>query len=188
MATIWLLSIVPLAYASTQTEAKGTAQEQSSFALGSDSDEPRVKRPVPVPDEVLKVLRADKTVEGCLEDNPLLPGKSLNSWFLASSIHLDGNKHSDLIVVPSFVGKELVCFESASGIAWFWVFRRIGDQYTMILKASGNSMRVLRTTSNGYRNIRTGSIGQAGRQLTTVNYAFNGENYAEVGRSTQEQQ
>jgi len=116
-----LLFVLSLAVgAQSQKAARQTAQEQSTFGTQEASpDEPRVKRPVPIPDAVLEVLKADDGVKSCLEYNPLAPGQLLNSWFVASGIHLDGHNETDLVILPSYRAEESMCLESVSGIGTF---------------------------------------------------------------------
>jgi hypothetical protein len=171
--------------AHSQNSGQLATQEQSTFGTEEVSPaEPRVIRPVPVPDEVLEVLKAGAGFKSCLDYNPLAPGQLLSSWFIASKIHLDGSDETDLVVVPSFRGKEGMCFESVEGIGWFWVFRKVGGRYELALKTSGNGLEILKTKNNGYRNIQTGTIGQAGRFITTITFHFDGKAYRKYNEKT----
>lgn len=138
--------------------------EQSSFNTNQAASEPLIKRPVRIPGAVLEILRKDDTVGACMEDNPVAPGQSLASWFVASEIHLHGPDEVDLVVLPAGRTETYMCFHSVEGVGWFWVFRHVGERYELALKTAGLSLRVLRTKHDGYRDIRAASeVGTLGR-------------------------
>jgi len=182
---ILLLSLSPVA-SRAQASGQGSRDEQSSFGTEEVPGRPRVMRPLPVPSAVLQILETDEMVKSCLEDNPLPPGRRLGSWFVASEVHLDGPAETDFVVVPSFQGEERMCFQSVAGIGWFWIFRKVETQYRLVLKAAGNGLSVLETRSNGYRDIQTSTLGQAGKYLTTLSFRFDGERYTKLGDATQQ--
>lgn len=122
-----------------------------------------------------------------MEDNPLSPGETLSTWFLASPIHLDGSEDTDLVVLPSLSREAGMCFQGATGIGWFWVFRKTGDKYQLVLKAAGNSLVVLKNRDHAYRDIRTLTTGQASKYLTTIVFRFDGKRYREYQNWTKEQ-
>ncbi|MGO9865181.1 MAG: hypothetical protein ACLPLR_16360 [Terriglobales bacterium] len=186
-SVVVLFSLLALTLsAQPQIARQGSQQEQSSFGTEELPDVPRVKRPLPVPDAALQILRTDDEVKSCLEHNQLAPGQDLASWFTASEIHLDGPDEADLVVLPSFRGKEGMCFQSATGIGLFWIFRKNGKQYHLLLKTWGGGLEILRNRSNDYRDIQTGSLGQAGRYLTTVTFRFDGKRYQKYQERTEE--
>lgn len=171
----------------SQKAGQLATQEQSIFSTEEASPyEPRVRRPVPVPDAVLEILKADDGVKACLEYNPLASGQLLSSWFVASGIRLDGHNEKDLVILPSYRGEESMCFESVSGIGTFWVFRNLGARYQLVLRTSGNGLEILKTKNNGYRNIQTGTILHAGGFGTTVTFRFDGKAYRKYQETTQE--
>jgi hypothetical protein len=178
--TFFLIFTAPVR---SQEPGKSTKDEQSTFGTEEVPGSPFVKRPAPVPDAVLQILKEDIDVKGCLSDNPLPAGQSLASWFVGSKIHLDGPSESDLVVVPR---PDNECFHSAAGIGTFWIFRRVRDEYELVLKALGNGLAILGAKHNGYRSIQTGTIGQAGRQFTTIVFQFDGKLYQKYKEETRE--
>jgi hypothetical protein len=172
----------------SQAGRRGSEAEQSSFATEELPGQPRVQRPLSVPGAVLQKLKSDDIVDSCLRYNPLTPGQSLDSWFIASEIHLDGPTESDLIIVPSFKGEESMCFHSVAGIGTFWLFRKNGNHYELVLRASGNSLEVLGTRNAGYRNIQTVTAGEAGRYITKITYKFDGRQYKKAEEATRKWQ
>ncbi len=163
-------------------------QEQSSFGSEEIPGEPLVKQPVPVPVAVSEILKGDEGVKSCLEDNPLPAGEKLSSWFIASAVHLSGSNETDLVVLANpQPGESYSCFHSVTGISWFWVFRQDGRRYELLLRAACNGLKVLKTRNNGYRNLQTVTLGQAGGYLTTTSFRFDGKRYQKYRESTQEQ-
>lgn len=178
-----VLFLVFAAQMRSQKAGEATKEEQSTFGTEEVPGIPFVKRPLPVPDAALPILNVDVDVKGCLDDNPLPPGHSLASWFIGSEIHLDGPSENDLVVLPL---PDNECFHSAAGIGTFWIFRKVGQQYELVLKALGNGLTILGTKYNGHRSIQTGTIGQAGRQFTTVVFRFDGKRYQKYREDTQD--
>ena len=188
---LMLLALMSLSLSgAAQLQPPSQRSDQEQFILGTEEipGQPRVKHPVPVPDLVLRILMTDNGVVSCLAHNPLAPGKNLGSWFIASEIHLDGPDEADLIVVPSFRGKESMCFGGATGIGLFWIFRKTAEHYQLALKTWGGGLEILSTRSSGYRDVQTGTLSQAGRYLTTVNFQFDGKRYQKYKEATKERQ
>ena len=181
---LMLLLFLPSVTSRTQDSGHAKKEEQSSFGTEDVPGTPRVVLPLPVPDSVVQSLETDENVRSCLQENPLDPGQSLGSWFIASEIHLAGPAEDDLVVVPSFKSSESMCFQSVAGIGWFWVFRRVDTRYQLALKAAGNGLEVLGTRSSGYRDIQTSTLGQAGRHLTTMIFRFDGTRYQKYRETT----
>jgi hypothetical protein len=172
----------------SQKPERAVEQEQSGFGTEEVPGEPRIKRPLPVPDAALQILKTDGGVKSCLEHNRLAPGQDLGPWFIASEIHLGGPHEADLVVVPTFRGREGMCFQSAAGIGLFWIFLKSGEQYHLALKTWGGGLEILGSRSNGYRDIQTGTLGQAGRFLTTVTFHFDGARYQKYQEETKKNQ
>lgn len=180
MKRFWsLLLLIMINLGQSRAWGQRSAIEQSKFAVEEIPGEPRVKEPITIPDAVTKALQTDDGVKSCLEDNPLESGQSLSSWFLASAIRLDGSDEADLIVVPSFRGQESMCFQTPAGIGLFWIFRRSKGQYDLILRTWAGGLRILNERTNGYRDVQAGTLGQAGRNLTSVTFHFNGIKYVQ---------
>ena len=181
-----LLACAPFCHA--QSSPPASTKEQPTFSVETADDRPRVVRPAALPNTVLEALKSDEAVKSCLKNNPLDPGKSLGSWFIASVIHLAGPNEADLVVVPSFQGEESMCFESVSGIGLFWIFRNNGGkQYQLALRTYGNQIVILPSRTKDYRNVRSDTIGQAGRYLTESTFRFNGNSYVVAQERTEEQ-
>lgn len=159
--------------------------QQASFSVEEIPGEPRVKHPTLVPDAAVEALRTDEGVASCLGDNPLAPEQSLGSWFVASVIHLDRAEEADVVVVPSFQGQESMCFHTPAGIGLFWIFRKNGERYDLVLRTWGGGLEILTAKTNCYRDVRTGTLGQAGRDLTNTTYHFDGIRYVPDRKTAQ---
>ncbi len=164
-------------------------QEQSTFGGDEVPGIPFIKRPVSIPLAVLHILKLDDTVKGCLTDNEPTPDKPFSSWFVASAVHLDGRHERDLVVLPNPRWQPgYGCFYSASGIQSIWLFRQIGSQYHLVLTTTANGINILPDRHAGFRDIQSGTIGSAGRRITTVIFHFDGNEYQEFDEETKETQ
>jgi hypothetical protein len=185
------VGLLALAFAlpsQSQNSKKKTEPEQSSFGGEEAADVPFIKGRVPVPPAVLEILRHDETVKGCLRDNEPTPENPFSSWFVAATIHLGGPSERDLIVLPNPGWQPgYGCWYSASGIQWFWIFRRAEEQYKLVLAVHGNDIEILRTQHSGHRDIRSATILSAGRFGTTILYRFDGNQYQEYQRNKTQQ-
>jgi hypothetical protein len=183
-----LLLIVALGLQSQESD--GTSEpEQSSFGGEEVPGIPFVKRRASIPPAVLEMLKQDETVKGCLKDNEATQDKPFNSWFVASTIHLDGQHERDLVVLPNPGWQPgYGCFYSASGIQWFWIFRRTAKQYELVLTTPGNGILILQGMHADHRDIQSDTIGSAGRFVTTITYRFDGTRYQKYHEETKENQ
>jgi len=186
LIALFLLSTFGLPLQS-QSPDEPAEPEQSSFGGEEVPGIPFIKRPASIPPAALQILKQDDTVKGCLRDNEATADKPFVSWFVASEVHLDGQRERDLVVLPNPRWQPgYGCFYSASGIRWFWIFRKTGEQYNSVLTTTGNGIEILQDKHAGFRDIRSGTIGSAGRFLTTVIFHFDGKQYQEFDEETKE--
>lgn len=143
--------------------------QQSTFGA-----EERIKRPITLPEDILKILKQDKRNQESLKE-----GQSVNdisaSWFTASEIYLNDDKLPDLIVMatdPHLFGANVVPF---------WVFQKTPQGNKLVLSVSALVLEVLKSKTNGYYDIRT-SVATAREVLTTI-FTFNGETYSKNRKS-----
>ncbi|HVF55387.1 MAG TPA: hypothetical protein VM934_04505 [Pyrinomonadaceae bacterium] len=158
-----LLGALPVTAADASGQAS-SRNEQTSFGL----EEP-VRRPAPIPQDVLRGLGQDERVQSCLARNGNAAVEIPASWFVASNIHLNADKLPDLIVKP-----ENACLFGAN-IGPFWVFRNTGRGYALALRVDTLGLEVLPARTRGYRNIRTTAA--SARQVFTRVFRFNGQSY-----------
>jgi hypothetical protein len=175
-----LLIVVSLvaSIGNSQTAKQPQASEQSRFAVEGIP----IEKPKDVPESVLKILRKDDYVVGCLRQ-----GQSVSeiptSWFVGSEIHLDGSDQIDLIVVPRQLAPKKdeptdnACLYGAN-VAPFWVFRQTSGQPTLVLEISAAGLKVLNAKTNGCRHIRTWSSTALTRTISY--FRFDGHQYRPV--------
>src|SRR6266849_1799208 len=120
---------------------------QTSFGV-----ETPVKRPVNLPKDVLQELIKENAEElrACLKSDGSSEAE-LPKYFVASAIDINNDGRRDLVVQA---GK--YCLQGAHVTA-FWIFTR-GDNdyanYELIFATRTDWLDVLRTATNGYRDIR----------------------------------
>lgn len=148
-----------------QTKPKVNRAEQTRFGL----EEP-INRPVPIPEDVLKMLRQDSDISACdLESNSRdsIP----STWYEASQIHLDGPSQIDFIVKA-----KNACLWGAN-IGPFWVFRSTSNGHSLVLSTVAFGLRVLSTKTNGLRDVEAGAV--VSLKPSFVIYKFDGQHYQE---------
>lgn len=158
-------SILFLRVAGNPTQAQvSLSREQSVFGM----EMVPVAQPVVVPEDVLQILRKNDYVLTCLKGRQT-PNDIPASWFVGSRIHLDGPDEADLVVLPANE-----CLLGAN-VAPFWVFRGTPRGFELVLDISVHDLRILKSRSNGYRDIETWS--STAVTHTTLHFKFNGTRY-----------
>ena len=144
-------------------------KEQTSF-----SSEEKVSRPVKLPQSILKQLAEydDGQLGKCQQDKSMRrPG--IASHFTASKIDLDGDKRPDLLVQA-----QTSCFMGAHNTT-FWIFTGKGTDaapaYELVFDIAVDFLNVLKTSTNGYRDIETAS--HTAVELYTIEWKFDGQKY-----------
>jgi hypothetical protein len=160
--TAWLSFTCP-----TRSEPRRQLEEQTRFSL----EEP-IKHPVPIPEDVLKILRQEADITTC-EIRPEERSKIPPSWYEASGIRLDGEREEDLIVKA-----KNACMWGPN-LGPFWVFRSSVNGHYLVLSTVAVSLQVLKSSTNGLRNIRTAAI--VTRQPAYSDYRFDGHTYQLAG-------
>lgn len=151
--------------------------EQTVFDAEPDSNnEMHVKKPVEIPESALQVLRdtLSRGTVNCLKSSGTTPEQVRASWFLASAVHLNGPNEVDLVVLPNAPsvakpGNPGGCLLPANG-GPFWVLGPgiASGRYGLLLAIYGHRLEVLDSQTNGYRDIKMGSIRTAALYKFTV--------------------
>jgi hypothetical protein len=170
---IAVLGCVTFACGTSSQAPKSTAQQPTSTQARTEEQtvfesETKIERPVPVPDDVLRILRQDKRNQTCLGKRESLD-KIPASWFVASEIDLNYDQIPDLVVVavnPCLFG---------ANINPFWVFRKTDRGYEAALRVYALALELLKTRTNGFRDIRTSAATAV--EVTTTTYTFDGRRY-----------
>jgi hypothetical protein len=146
----------------------GGKQHPSSEQMHFSAEDSTVKSPVPIPENVLTILRNEDTIRGALEDQSISPKDLPSSWFLASETHLSNANRPDLVVI----GQPPV---SGGSVAIFWVFFAKPSGYKLVLTAPAHDLTVRNTCSKGLRDIELTNL--TAMEVWTVLLRFNGERY-----------
>ena len=70
-----------------------------------------------------------------------------------------------------------MCFDSAEGIGWFWVFHQVGAHYELVLKTAGLGFIIRDARHHGYRDIQ--SAMEFRSHSSQTNYRFENGKYRE---------
>lgn len=89
----------------------------------------------------------------------------------ARTIDLNGDGASEYLVEGQDLGK---CI-SGNKFHAIWVYRKVKTGFQMILGSSSTRVSVLKTSSNGYKDIREVSVD--GHTTYTTTYKFDGDKY-----------
>jgi hypothetical protein len=183
-----LALLIALLFATTPAVGRADegAKEQTSFSSEQDFVNQPVQSPTPLSAEALSALATDRNVAGCLAESGKSPDQVF-AWFVASVIHLGPKDEADYIVLPNLLLKAgqpddvpgRGCFLRANA-AWFWALRRTKQGYKLVFSGGGHELSVLRHRTNGFRDIKTGFILQAGQTLDETVYRFDGQSYVQV--------
>jgi len=144
------------------------AREQTNF--GSETE---INNKVKVPGDVLEQLGEYENgrLKECQSGN--WAEKNQSDHFAASRININGDKQSDLIVQA-----QTLCFMGAHNTT-FWIFTEIGQRlspgYELAFDTRADFLRVLKTSTNGYRDIETAS--HTAVELFTTLWKFDGQKY-----------
>ncbi len=148
--------------------------EQTSFGT---EDTPQ--RPVALPAAALMSLRDANDLydsfQDCAEREGIRVGEIPATWFVASEIRLSRAPGSGLIVRgdrPCFYGAHIV---------QFWVVARSAEAYKVLFTARADALDVLRTRSNGYRDLQLIFVTQAGRYVDYVRMRYSNGEYQVSG-------
>ncbi len=150
--------------------AQSLEAKQASERTIFNEDEESFPNSAPMPKSVLNALLA--TREGGDTNRIILqnfPDKDPNQFFSADKVHLSSHEDVDYIVLGSFPLTGADC-------AWFWVVRSDKTHPKIILFANANSIELLKSRTNGFRNIRTVWSSASGDTVTHV-YHYDGARY-----------
>jgi len=164
-AAIPLLVIASIVSAISATgQSHRHLHEQLEFSAEDES----VKRPIPVPADVLALLEQDDRVKHLLDDESLSLDKAPTSWFSTSVVHLGGPEEIDYIIM----GEDHL---RGANVVPFWVFMRRRDGLQIVLFTGAHDLSILRRRFKGYKTIEALSVGI--QRVDTRRFRFDGEQY-----------
>ena len=150
------------------TKSITTSTEQTSF-----SSDGKIVKIIKLPKDVLLQLNEydDGRLKQCQSGD--WSESNITNHFAATKINLNGDKQSDLIVQA-----QTICFMGAHNTK-FWIFTDVGQRlspgYELVFDMSADFLAVLKTATNGYRDIETGS--HTAVEIYTTNWKFDGQKY-----------
>jgi hypothetical protein len=158
-----VLSMALCAFAvGAQQPTKPANHEQTVF--GAENE---VERPVPMPDQVLRILNTDDHVRDCMTLKGV--SRAPASWFIASEVHLHNSHQVDYVIQPGSG-----CIFGANTVP-FWVFRKVDGRYELLLKTQQLGFEVLKSKTHGYHDIRVTRVFQL--EPATAILRFDGHQY-----------
>lgn len=151
--------------------------EQTSFAAEAVPGKALIWKPVKIPGDALQVLRRSLSRGSlhCLKIQGITPEQVPASWFVASVIHLNGSKETDIIAQPSDLAEGPSpnrCLFGAHAVP-FWVLRNASGRYALLLSVYADGLEVLDSRTNGYRDIRILSLTAVTRTTLLFKFARN---------------
>lgn len=169
LAIFALLETSVQAQTNKSKSAATRTKEQTSF-----SSEGKISKPVKLPSEVLEQLAQydEGQLTKCQQDE-FTRRPSVAEHFAAAPINLDGDQRADLIVQA-----QTPCFMGAHNTT-FWMFTDSGAKpnvnYKMTFDITADFLTILKTSSNGFRDIETSS--HTAVELYTIRWKFDGKKY-----------
>jgi len=124
------------------------------------------KHPARIPAGVVPLLR-DQVKKDC-PGEPVNAGTDVKAWFSGSRISVNDSRFA--LILQSSKG----CLNGADNI-WFWVFLKTARGYRLVLTGGAISVDVLRSRTNGLRDIET-NVATARTNYMNI-YKFNGSAY-----------
>lgn len=150
---------------SIKTQIKTKTREQTGFGM-----EDEIKYPVPLPNDVLKILREDEYVRA----RSLKEGESVEnitaSLFVASEIDLNEDNLPDLVVTGSEDSNL-----SGANVTVYWLFRNTPEGHRCVAELNTFGFDILKTKTNGFRDIEASA--QTLEKVFTDFYVFDGKKY-----------
>jgi hypothetical protein len=141
--------------------------EQTHFSAEDEG----VKHPVPIPADVMAILRVDESVENAtayLESDGFTSSELTSKLFSASKIALGSSRQEDLIVVAEGPLR-------GANVTTFWIFFHGGEGYTLAFKFFAHDLIVKESRSNGYRDLEM--LEATAATVTDISFRFDGREY-----------
>ncbi len=166
-------TVLILGSVSVEGQTAQPNQEQTHFSAEDEG----AKHPVPLPSEVLAILRRDAFVKDELEGDDIAPERLPTAWFSASEITLGGRGEKDLIVVAEGLLR-------GANVDTFWVFVHRDQGYALVLTVPAFDIIVKSSRTNGYRNIEASAATAV--TVTTASFRFDGHRYVRASVKTED--
>jgi hypothetical protein len=170
---LYLIALLPIWVATSNAQVKKVATAKSPKEQTTFGSESAFKYKVALPADVLQQLgeydggRLKQCQSGDWAE------ANIKNHFAATKVNLNGDKQLDLVVQA-----QTTCFMGAHNTT-FWLFtdvgQRLSPEYELAFDISADYLAVLKTSTNGYRDIETGS--HTAIEMYTTNWKFDGQKY-----------
>jgi hypothetical protein len=167
IACVIICALIAAGITTAQPSGTKPAKERTIFY----EDEESFPDSLPLPEKVLNALKATKEAGYARDVSRERPHEDLNQFFKAVQVHLSNSEDVDYIVLGQFPLTGADC-------AWFWLVRSARTRPKVVLFSNTNSIELLGSRTNGYRDIR--SVWQSPNERITRVYHYNGEYYTLV--------
>ncbi len=165
-----LAAMILLIYPSALGQRRRINQPTEQIRFGSEIP---IKRPIKLPKDVIEQLTQfeDGRLRECQQFE--LSEPNIENHFAASSVNINNDGQQDLIVQA-----QTLCFMGAHNTT-FWVFAKVEQRlfpgYDLIFADHADFLDVLKTSTNGYRDIESAS--HTALELYTTVWKFDGQKY-----------
>ncbi|MEJ7577578.1 MAG: hypothetical protein WKF74_11300 [Pyrinomonadaceae bacterium] len=152
-------------------QRRRTQQTKEQISFGSET---LIKRRVRIPQNVLNQLSdfEDGYLKRCQQDE-YSRQQNIANHFAASALNINSDGQGDLIVQA-----QTQCFMGAHNTT-FWIFAKVAQRlypgYDMIFAKRADFLGILKSSTNGYRDIETAS--HTTLETYTTIWKFDGQNY-----------
>lgn len=150
-----------------QKSKSAMPSEQMSFGY-----EIKVKRPVKLPRQILKLLKNDVDVREVCSAQSVTQDHIESDSFVTSHINLNVEGSASLIVTSADNGS---CYLGGANTGPFWIFYLTRTGYRLGLKERTHDLDVLRTKTRGFNDIR--SMRPLGPHVVVTIFKFDGNQY-----------
>lgn len=168
-----LIAIITLLLCSlTFGQSKRTPKAEEQISFGSETP---IAKPVKLPKSVLAQLSEfeDSRLKQCQQSDLGLRESDISNHFAASVVNINNDGEQDL-----FVQAQTSCFMGAHSTT-FWIFAKVEQRlfpgYDLIFSVSTDGLEILKTYTNGYRDIR--ATGHTAIELYSTTWKFDGQKY-----------
>ena len=156
------------------SEAEAHRGSKPHEQLHFSAEDETVQRPADIPQDAWKILQKDSDVQNVLDYDNLTVEQLPRSWFLASTVHLDGPQESDLVVIAR---SEL----SGANVTTFWLFIQTPKGMKLVLTAPAHDLFIKSSRSHGHRDIKMFAL--TAIRIISVTFHYDGNKYQKSSSS-----
>jgi hypothetical protein len=161
---ILCFAIVYLVPAVIQKTNQDTSREQTSFTCETE----KFEHAIPLSKEAKEALIKEQSIADLMREQKLSPEQISEDWFTAAEVHLSGANENDLVIMGTRISR-------GAYTAGFWVLRKTGNQYRVVLRDDAHDLVLLESKKNGLCDISLVVVTL--RFASTREFSFDGNTY-----------